>query len=175
MSFVVVGRCAFAIIDINTSGIPARLQRALSNMLEVWQCLPMKLTADQCYYASFCILVEPGMFKPLSYSSEFVSVCQHLWFSNNHASINSKNIREGSPDEFMSQWLQLLLLANSVAVARKNILRGRCLFIHICSAHEYMNTWIYTNPKLFNILATSLVKHLWLFIISSVVWMIVFR
>ena len=33
----------------------------------------MKLTADQFYYVYFCMLEEPAMFKPLSYSSEFVS------------------------------------------------------------------------------------------------------
>ena len=31
----------------------------------------MKLTADQYYYVYFCMLEEPAMFKPLSYSSEF--------------------------------------------------------------------------------------------------------
>ena len=63
-------------IDINTSGVPARLQRTLSKMAEVWECLLMKLTADQYYYVYFSMLEEPAMSKPLSYSSEFVSIRQ---------------------------------------------------------------------------------------------------
>ena len=34
----------------------------------------MKLTADQYSYVYFSILKEPAMFKPLSYSSVFVSI-----------------------------------------------------------------------------------------------------
>ena len=34
----------------------------------------MKLPADQYYFVYFCMLEEPAMFKPLSYSSEFVSI-----------------------------------------------------------------------------------------------------
>ena len=37
----------------------------------------MKLTADQYYCVYFCVFEEPAMFKPLSYSSVFVS---HLCF-----------------------------------------------------------------------------------------------
>ena len=45
---------------------------------------------------------EPAMFKPLSYSSEFVSIRQPLLFSTDNASFKTKNIRTGSPDLFMS-------------------------------------------------------------------------
>ena len=79
-----------AAIDIKTSGLLARLQRALSKMAEVWECLLMKLTADQYYFVYFCMLEEPAMFKSLSYSSVFVSKLQ------------CKNIRAGSPGLFMS-------------------------------------------------------------------------
>ena len=63
-----------ALIDINTSGLLARLQRALSKMAEVSECLLMKSTADQYYYVYFCMFEEPAMSKPLPYSSEFVSI-----------------------------------------------------------------------------------------------------
>ena len=52
-------------------------------MAEVWECLLMKLTADQYYFVYFCMFEEPAMFKPLSYSSVFVSVSafNHRWES----------------------------------------------------------------------------------------------
>ena len=62
----------------------------------------MKLPADQYYYVCFCMLEEPAMFKPLSYSSEFVSIRQRLVLSTDNASFKAKNIRAGSPDLFMS-------------------------------------------------------------------------
>ena len=62
----------------------------------------MKLPADQYYYVCFCMLEEPAMFKPLSYSSEFVSIRQPLVLSTDNASFKAKNIRAGSPDLFMS-------------------------------------------------------------------------
>ena len=62
----------------------------------------MKLTADQYYYVHFCMLEEPAMFKPLSYSSEFVSIRQPELFSADNASFQAKNIRAGSPNIFMS-------------------------------------------------------------------------
>ena len=62
----------------------------------------MKLTADQYYYVYFCMLEEPAMFKPLSYSSEFVSIRQSLVLSTDNASFKAKNIRVSSPDVFMS-------------------------------------------------------------------------
>ena len=34
----------------------------------------MKLPADHYYFVYFCMLEEPAMFKPLSYSSVFVSI-----------------------------------------------------------------------------------------------------
>ena len=48
------------------------------------------------------MLEEPAMFKPLSYSSEFVSIRQLLKLSTDNASFKAKNIRAGSPDLFMS-------------------------------------------------------------------------
>ena len=48
------------------------------------------------------MLEEPAMFKPLSYSSEFVSIRQSLVLSTDNASFKAKNIRAGSPDLFMS-------------------------------------------------------------------------
>ena len=89
-------------IDINTSGVLARLQRALSKMAEVWECLLMKLTANKYYVVFFCMFEEPAMFKPLSYSSKFVSIRQPLVLSTDNASFNAKNIRASSPDLFMS-------------------------------------------------------------------------
>ena len=62
----------------------------------------MKLTADQYYYVYFCMLEEPAMFKPLSYSSEFVSIRQPFVLSTDNANFQAKNIRAGSPDLFMS-------------------------------------------------------------------------
>ena len=62
----------------------------------------MKLTADQYNYVYFCMFKEPAMFKPLSYSSEFVSIRRPLLFSTDNASFKAKNIRAGSPDLFMS-------------------------------------------------------------------------
>ena len=52
----------------------------------------MKLTADQYYYVYFCMFEEPAMFKPLSYSSEFVSICQPLVLSTDNASFKAKTI-----------------------------------------------------------------------------------
>ena len=69
----------------------------------------MKLTADQYYYVYFCILEEPAMFKPLSYSSEFVSIRQLLMLTTDNASFQTKNIRAGSPDIFMSMTLTCFL------------------------------------------------------------------
>ena len=92
-------------IDINTSGLLARLQRALSKMAGVWECLLMKLTADQFYFVYFCMFEEPAMFQPFSYSSEFVSIRPPLVLSTDNGSFNAKNIRArraGSPDLFMS-------------------------------------------------------------------------
>ena len=62
----------------------------------------MKLTADQYYNVYFCMLEEPAMFKPLSYSSVLVSIRQPLVLSTDNASFKAKNIRAGSPDLFMS-------------------------------------------------------------------------
>ena len=62
----------------------------------------MKLTADPYYYVYFCVFEEPAMFKPLSYSSEFVSIRQPFVLSTDNASFQAKNIRAGSPDLFMS-------------------------------------------------------------------------
>ena len=62
----------------------------------------MKFTADPYYYVYFCVFEEPAMFKPLSYSSEFVSIRELLMLSTNNASFKAKNIRAGSPDLFMS-------------------------------------------------------------------------
>ena len=62
----------------------------------------MKLTADPYYYVYFCVFEEPAMFKPLSYSSEFVSIRQPFALSTDNASFKAKNIRAGSPDLFMS-------------------------------------------------------------------------
>ena len=61
------------VIDINTI---ARLRRVLKKMTEIWEYLIIKLTADQYCYVHFRIFEEPAIFKPLSYSSEFVSVNQ---------------------------------------------------------------------------------------------------
>ena len=47
----------------------------------------MKLTADQYH---FCMLEEPAMFKPLSYSSEFVNTRQSLVLSTDNASFKAK-------------------------------------------------------------------------------------
>ena len=58
------------------TGVMENRLLALSKMAEVCECLLMKLTADQYYYVYFCMLEEPAMFKPLSYSSEFVSIRQ---------------------------------------------------------------------------------------------------
>ena len=71
-------------------------------MAEVRECLLMKLTADPYYYVYFCVFEEPAMFKPLSYSSEFVSIRQPFVLSTDNASFQAKNIRAGSPDLFMS-------------------------------------------------------------------------
>ena len=62
----------------------------------------MKLTADQYYYVYFCMFEDPAMFKPLSYSSEFVCIRQPFVPSTDNASFKAKNIRAGSPDLFMS-------------------------------------------------------------------------
>ena len=62
----------------------------------------MKLTADQYYCVYFCVFEEPAMFKPLSYSSEFVSIRHPFVLSTDNASFKAKNIRAGSPDLFMS-------------------------------------------------------------------------
>ena len=48
------------------------------------------------------MLEEPAMVKPLSYSSEFVSIRQFLCFQLITQSFRQKNIRAGSPDIFMS-------------------------------------------------------------------------
>ena len=45
------------------------------------------------------MLEEPAMFKPLSYSSEFVSIRQPFVLSTDNASFKAKNIRAGSPDK----------------------------------------------------------------------------
>ena len=62
----------------------------------------MKSTADQYYCVYFCVFEEPAMFKPLSYSSVFVSIRQPFVLSTDNASFKAKNIRAGSPDLFMS-------------------------------------------------------------------------
>ena len=52
----------------------------------------MKLTADQYYYVYFCMFEEPAMFKPLSYSLEFVSIRQPKLQGKNHTSRQSRSI-----------------------------------------------------------------------------------
>ena len=47
---------------------------------------------------------KPAMFKPLSYSSEFVNIRQPLVLLTDNASFKTKNIQAGSPDLFMSIW-----------------------------------------------------------------------
>ena len=68
----------------------------------------MKFTVDQYYYVYFCMLEEPAMAKPHSYSSEFVSIRQSFLLSTDNASFQAKNIRAGSPDLFMSMVRSLL-------------------------------------------------------------------
>ena len=92
----------------------------------------MKLPADQYYYAYFCMFEEPAIFKPLSYSSEFVSIRQPLRLSTDNASFQAKNIRAGSPDIFMS-------------MAGPDLLRGGCGICRgpralLCHAHYPKNT-----------------------------------
>ena len=62
-------------------------------MAEIWECLLMKLTADQYCYAYFCIVKKPAMLKPLSYSSEFMTF---------HNSIDNASFKADSADVFMS-------------------------------------------------------------------------
>ena len=42
-------------------------------MAELW-VFAQEVTADQYYCVYFCMLEEPAIVKPLSYSSEFVSI-----------------------------------------------------------------------------------------------------
>ena len=55
----------------------------------------MKLPADQYYYVYFCMLEEPAMFKPLSYSSEFVSIRQSFVLSTDNANFEAKKHTSG--------------------------------------------------------------------------------
>ena len=64
----------------------------------------MKLPADQFYYIYFCMLEEPAMFKPLSYSSEFVSIRQLLMLSTDNASFKAKTY-EQAVQIYLCQWL----------------------------------------------------------------------
>ena len=66
----------------------------------------MKLTADQFYYVYFCMLQEPAMFKPLSYSSEFVSIRQLLILSTDNASFKA-NTYEQVFQIYLCQWIRL--------------------------------------------------------------------
>ena len=93
----------------------------------------MKLTADQYYYVYFCTLEEPAMFKPLSYSSEFVIIRQPFVFSTDNASFKAKNIRAGSPDLFMSMKQTGILLKNDQIFAKKTQLKNK--IIHIFARH----------------------------------------
>ena len=95
----------------------------------------MKLTADQYYYVYFCMLEEPAMFKPLSYSSEFVSIRQPFVLSTDNANFQAKNIRAGSPDLFMSMLTKLLVL--------QDVLGSKF--------RKYQCMWEATHPPTYNI------------------------
>ena len=68
----------------------------------------MKLTADQYYYVYFCMLEEPAMFKPLSYSSEFVSIRQSFVLSTDNASFKAKTY-EQAVQIYLCQWIRRVL------------------------------------------------------------------
>ena len=63
----------------------------------------MKLTADLYCYVYFCMFEEPAMFKPLSYSSEFVSIRQLLMLSTDNASFKAKTY-EQAVQIYLCQW-----------------------------------------------------------------------
>ena len=49
------------LIDVNTSGLPAQLRRALSKMAERCVCLLIKLSADQYCYVCKAKNYEPAV------------------------------------------------------------------------------------------------------------------
>ena len=67
------------------------------------------------------MLEEPAMFKPLSYSPEFVSTRQLLILTTDNASFQAKNIRAGSPDLFMS------MIVMPEPAKSQSPLPGRCI------------------------------------------------
>ena len=77
------------------------------------------------------MLEEPAMFKPLSYSSEFVSIRQSFVLSTDNASFKAKNIRAGSPDLFMS----MVCLQKSSPQSYKKLLGSGCYvpLLHLIS------------------------------------------
>ena len=86
-------------IDIYTSGLPARLWKALSKMAEIWECLLMKLTADQY----FLYYLRASDVQSLSYSSFFVSIRQPSWFWTDNAKFKRKYY-EQAVQMYLCQW-----------------------------------------------------------------------
>ena len=65
--------------------IVARLRRALPKMVEILECLLLRLTVDQYYYVYFRMFEKPAMFKPVLYFSKFVSIRQPSVLSTDNA------------------------------------------------------------------------------------------
>ena len=80
----------------------------------------MKLTADQYYYVYFCMLEEPAMFKPLSYSSEFFSIRQPYLFCTDNASLQEKTY-EQAVQMYLCQWLTQQKMKNLFPVDENSI------------------------------------------------------
>ena len=87
-------------IDIYTSGLPARLWKALWKMAEIWECLLMKLTADQY----FLYYLRASDVQSLSYSSFFLIIRQPSWFSTDNAKFKRKYC-EQAVQMYLCQWV----------------------------------------------------------------------
>ena len=105
----------YRLIDIYTSGLPARLWKALSKMAEIWECLLMKLTADQY----FLYYLRASDVQSFSYSSVFVSLRDFQLITQN----SSENIASRQSRSIYANvsawWLQACsrLAANCIFLA----------------------------------------------------------
>ena len=87
----------------------------------------MKLTADQYYCVYFCVFEEQAMFKPLSYSSEFVSIRHPFVLSTDKLQASRQKIYEQAVQIYLCQWFYF----NDVTSRKECIkLAVRCLNPH---------------------------------------------
>ena len=140
-------------IKIYTFGLPARLSKALSKMAEIWECLLMKLTADQY----FLYYLRASDVQSLSYSSFFVSIRQPSWFWTDNAKFKRKYYEQAVQIYYVND-LTLKGRYSGVIVVKSEIQweitssRGRNTIFWLDNLNLKYNIW---NRRIFALSSTA--------------------